>query len=167
VCRVRRRGNGKGAVWLEKFALLSTTRYLPFVGRVLIAVIFVLSGIDKVSAPTATQFYIAATGLPLPIVGYVLSVVLELGGGLLLVVGWQTRIVAAVIAAYCLVTAAMFHHAFADENQLINFLKNVAMAGGLLQVVAFGSGSFSLDSWRTTPAERVRPPESSSIIGPQ
>jgi putative oxidoreductase len=118
------------------------------VGRILIAIIFLISGFGKVSAPEATQGYIASVGMPAPLLAYLGSVLVELGGGILLVVGYRTRLVAAIIAVYTLVAALYFHHAFGDQNQMVHFLKNLAMAGGLLQVVAFGAGSFSLDSRR-------------------
>ena len=124
------------------------TRYLPALGRLLIAIIFVFAGLGKIAAPAATQGYIASTGLPFPLLGYLLAVLVEVGGGLLLLVGYLTRIVAAVLALFTLATAVIFHNNFADQNMMIHFLKNVAMAGGLLQVVAFGAGAFSVDSWR-------------------
>jgi putative oxidoreductase len=124
------------------------TRYLPALGRLMIAVIFVFAGLGKIAAPAATQGYIASTGLPFPLLGYLLAVLVEVGGGVLLLVGYQTRIVAAVLALFSLVTALIFHSNFEDQNMMIHFLKNVAMAGGLLQVVAFGAGAFSVDSWR-------------------
>jgi putative oxidoreductase len=126
----------------------SQTRYLPALGRLLIAVIFVFAGLGKIAAPAATQGYIASTGLPLPLLGYLLAVLIEFGGGVLLLVGYQTRLVAAVLALFSLATAVIFHNDFADQNMMIHFLKNVAMAGGLLQVVAFGPGAFSVDNWR-------------------
>ena len=70
---------------------------------------------------------------------------MELGGGLALVAGFRTRFVAAVLALFSLATALAFHNHLADQNQFIHFFKNVAMAGGLLQVVAFGAGRFALD----------------------
>lgn len=73
---------------------------------------------------------------------------LELVGSVLLGLGYRTRLVAALLAAYAVATALIFHHALADQNQLFHFLKNLAMAGGLLQVVAFGAGAFSLDNRR-------------------
>jgi putative oxidoreductase len=124
------------------------TRYLPSLGRLLIAVIFIFAGLGKIAAPEATQGYIASTGLPLPLLGYLLAVLIEFGGGLLLVVGYQTRLVAAVLALFSLATAVIFHSNFDDQNMMIHFLKNVAMAGGLLQVVAFGAGALSVDNWR-------------------
>jgi putative oxidoreductase len=89
---------------------------------------------------------IRAAGLPLPSMALALSVVVEVGGGLLLVAGFKTRIVAAALALFSLATAVSFHSNFADQNQMIHFLKNVMMAGGLLQIVAFGAGALSLDN---------------------
>ncbi|RZF64160.1 DoxX family protein [Sphingomonas populi] len=121
---------------------------LPLIGRVLIATIFILSGISKVTAPAATIGYIQSAGLPLPQVGLAVAVLIELGGGIALVLGYRTRIVAAILAAFAIVTAFAFHSALGDQSQFINFFKNVAMAGGLLNVVAFGAGAWSLDARR-------------------
>jgi putative oxidoreductase len=123
-------------------------RYLPVIGRLLIALIFLISGFGKIAAPEMTQGYIASAGLPLPLVGYLIAIAAEVGGGILLVVGFQTRIVALVMAAFTVATALCFHHDFGDQNQMIHFLKNIAMTGGLLQIVAFGAGGFSIDSRR-------------------
>jgi len=128
-------------------------RYLPAIGRLLIAAIFLISGAGKLAAPAMTQGYIASVGLPLPLLAYLLAVAIEVGGGILLVVGFQTRIVALVMAAFTVATALSFHTDFADQSQMINFLKNIAMTGGLLQVVAFGAGPFSLDNRRAASGE--------------
>jgi len=119
---------------------------LPLIGRILLASIFILSGLSKLAAPAATQGYIASAGLPAPLLAYIAAIVVEAGGGLLLLVGYRTRLAAGVLAAFTLVAAVVFHHAFGDQNQFIHFFKNLAMVGGLLQVVAFGAGSFSLDN---------------------
>ncbi|MBN8953956.1 MULTISPECIES: DoxX family protein [unclassified Rhizobium] len=119
--------------------------YLPAFGRLLIAVIFIFSGLGKIAEPAMTQGYISSVGLPAPLLAYLAAIAVEIGGGILLVIGFQTRIVALAMAVFTVVTALFFHHDFADQNQMIHFLKNVAMAGGLLQVVAFGAGAFSLD----------------------
>jgi putative oxidoreductase len=74
------------------------------------------------------------------------AIALELGGGLALVLGYRTRIVALLLAAFSVVTALVFHHAIGDQNQMFHLLKNIAVAGGLLQVAAFGTGAYSLDS---------------------
>lgn len=119
---------------------------ISIIGRVLLATIFVFSGIGKIMAPADTMAYIASSGLPFAPLGFAIAVAVELGGGLALVFGFQTRIVAAILAAFSIVTALAFHNNLADQNQLINLLKNFAMAGGLLQVVAFGAGAYSIDS---------------------
>ena len=113
-------------------------RHLPLVGRVMIAAIFILSGLSKLAAPAATIAYIASAGLPLPAAALAGAVVVEVIGGLVLISGYRVRTVAAVLAVFSLVTALFFHNNFADQNQFIHFFKNVAMAGGLLQIVAFG-----------------------------
>jgi putative oxidoreductase len=123
-----------------------TFNAIPLVGRVLLAAIFVLSGFGKLFAPEATQGYIAAAGLPFPQLAFLGAVALEIGGGLLLVVGYKTRLAALVLAVFSLATALLFHNVAGDQNQFIHLLKNVAIAGGLLQVVAFGAGTLSLDA---------------------
>ena len=124
----------------------TTTSSLPAIGRLLLAAIFLLSGVGKIAAPDATIGYIAAMGLPLPTLGYIVAIAVEIGGGLALVLGFQTRIVALALALFSVVTGLIFHHAIGDQNQMIHLLKNFAMAGGLLQVVAFGAGAYSLDN---------------------
>ena len=118
------------------------------IGRVFIAAIFLVSGYGKAVAAGGTITYIAAAGLPVPTLAYGAAVLVELIGGLLLITGYRTRLVAGALAAFTLTTAVVFHADFADQNQMIHFLKNVAMAGGLLQLVAFGAGRLSLDAQR-------------------
>jgi putative oxidoreductase len=125
---------------------MSATRYVPFAGRLLIGLPFAMSGLSKLAAISPTTEMIRAAGLPLPPLALALSVVVELGGGLLLVAGFQTRIVATALTLFSLATAVSFHSNFADQNQMIHFLKNVMMAGGLLQIVAFGAGALSIDN---------------------
>jgi putative oxidoreductase len=131
---------------------MSAIRYVPFVGRVLIGLPFAMSGLSKLGAIGPTTEAIRSVGLPFPSLALVICVAVELGGGLLLIAGFKARTVAAVLALFCLVTAVTFHSNFADQNQMINFLKNIMMAGGLLQIVAFGAGALSVDNRRTTPA---------------
>lgn len=121
---------------------------LPLVGRIGIAAIFLLSGLSKLAAPAATIGYIAASGLPLPQLGFAIALLVELAGGTALILGYRTRIVAGILAAFSVATALAFHGALGDQNQFIHFFKNIAMAGGLLQVVAFGAGGWSLDARR-------------------
>jgi putative oxidoreductase len=122
------------------------SRFVPAFGRLLMGTIFLASGLGKLAAPTATLGYIESAGLPLPVAALVASIAVEIGGSLLLIAGYRTRLVALVLALFSVVTAFAFHTAFADQNQMIHFLKNLAMAGGLLQVVTFGAGSLSLDN---------------------
>jgi putative oxidoreductase len=114
-------------------------------GRVLIGLLFFLSGVSKLTAATATQGYIAAVGLPAPVAAYAVAVIVEVLGSTLLVAGLRTRVVAAGMAVFTLATALAFHRNFADQDQMIHFMKNIAITGGLLQVVAFGGGKFSVD----------------------
>jgi putative oxidoreductase len=132
-----------------------TTRYLPFIGRVLIGVPFMMSGLGKLAAYGSTIALINSAGLPFPPLAYAVAVAIELGGGLLLVAGYQVRLVASVMAVFVLATAFSFHSNFADQNQMIHFLKNVMITGGLLQVAAFGAGAFSIEQWRRSPAKAV------------
>lgn len=124
---------------------MELTRYLPLVGRTLIGLPFAMSGLGKLAAYGPTTEMISLAGLPLPPLAYAVTVIVELGGGLLLIAGYQTRRVAIVLALFCLATAFSFHRNFADQNQMIHFLKNVMLAGGLLQIGAFGAGALSLD----------------------
>ena len=119
----------------------TTKRYLPLLGRIMIGLPFILSGFGKLMAHDATVGYIGSVGLPLPQVGWLIAIAVEMGGGALLVLGFRARAVAAVLAVFALATAIFFHRNFADQNQLIHFLKNVMLAGGLLQIVSFGTGS--------------------------
>jgi putative oxidoreductase len=127
---------------------MSATRYLPFAGRLLIGLPFAMSGLSKLGAYSATAAMIGAAGLPFPSLAFAVAVAIELGGGLLLIAGYRARYVAAALALFSLATAVSFHADFADQNQMIHFLKNVMMAGGLLQIAAFGAGAFSIDNRR-------------------
>jgi len=124
------------------------TRYLPFIGRILIGLPFALSGLSKLAAYGETTAMIAAAGLPFPPLAFVVAVAVELGGGLLLVLGYQVRPIAFALAVFSVTAAVSFHSNFADQNQMIHFLKDVMLAGGLLQIVAFGAGAISIEQWR-------------------
>ncbi|MFD1558243.1 DoxX family protein [Paraburkholderia silviterrae] len=126
-------------------------------GRFLIAAIFVISGVLKLISPSATIGYITAMGLPAPMLGYIGSMVLELACATLLILGYRTRVVAWVLAIYCVVTAIVFHHALSDQNQMFNFLKNLAMAGGLLAFSTGGAGVLSMDYLVGRRASNVAP----------
>lgn len=123
-------------------------RWLPLIGRILIVPLFLLSGISKLTAPAATIAMIGAAGLPLATLGYGAAVLVEVGGSLALLVGYRTRLVAAIMAAFTVAAALTFHNDLSNQMQFIQFWKNFAIAGGLLQIVAFGAGAFSLDARR-------------------
>ena len=131
------------------------SRYLSLIGRVLIGLPFVMSGLGKLAAYGKTTAMIAAVGLPVPPLAYAVAVLVELGGGLLLVLGYQVRPVAIAQAIFTIAAAVSFHNNFADQNQMIHFLKDVMITGGLLQVAAFGAGAISIDSHLSKGGEAV------------
>jgi putative oxidoreductase len=131
----------------------STQNTVAVVGRILIALIFVLSGFSKIGGFDGTVGYIASKGLPLPALGAVIAIVVELFGGIALILGLYTRWVALAMALFTLAAAVFFHNFWgvpAEQmmNQNIHFMKNISMIGGLLTVFAFGAGAFSLDARR-------------------
>ncbi|RIX85477.1 DoxX family protein [Acidovorax cavernicola] len=123
---------------------------LALIGRVLLAVLFVPAGFGKLMGFAGTVGYISSVGAPLPQVAAVIAIVVELGLGLLLLVGFKTRLSAIVLAIFTVAAAVMFHNYWgmpaekAFVNQLM-FFKNIAIAGGLLAFAAFGAGRFSID----------------------
>jgi putative oxidoreductase len=124
-------------------------RYLPFAGRLLIGLTFMLSGIGKIMGYGATIALIKSSTLPLPPdLAYVGAIAVEVGCGLLVVLGYQTRIAASIFVLFCFATAIFFHAHFNDPNQFFHFIKNIIMAGGLLQLVANGAGAVSIDNRR-------------------
>jgi putative oxidoreductase len=123
-------------------------RYLPFIGRILIGLPFAMSGLSKLAAYGPTTAMIAAAGLPFPPLAFAVAVAVELGGGLVLILGYRVRPAALALAAFSLATALSFHTNFTDQDQMIHFLKNVMITGGLLQIAAFGAGALSIDNRR-------------------
>ncbi len=117
--------------------------------RVLMALIFLQSGIAKLAAPEATRAYIEAMHLPGLLVWP--TIIFELVAAALIIVGYKTRVTAVLLAVYCFVTAAIFHSHLSDQMQLINFMKNIAMAGGFLLFASVGPGPLSIDA-RSSPA---------------
>ena len=117
---------------------------LNLAARILMSQIFILSGFGKITGYAGTQQYMTAMGVPgalLPLV-----ILTELGGGLLLLAGFKTRWAALALAGFTLLAAVIFHRNFADQMQMINFLKNLAIAGGLLLFVRHGAGAPSIDT---------------------
>ena len=125
-----------------------TSDAAAFLGRLLLSVIFVLSGFQKLAQFSGTVAFMGSEGLPLPLIAAIVAVLVECVGGILLIVGYQTRLTGIVLALWCIATAIVAHRNFSNQDQMINFLKNVAMAGGFLQLVAFGAGGWSLDARR-------------------
>lgn len=122
----------------------------PLVGRILIALIFVMSGFGKIPGFEGTVGYIASKGLPFPALAAIAAIVVELGGGIALILGWKARWAAAAMLLFTVSAAVIFHNFWgvaADQaqNQMIHFMKNISMVGGLLMVLVNGSGAFSLD----------------------
>jgi putative oxidoreductase len=130
-----------------------TTSYnpmLPLVARLLMAAIFVVFGVRKVLAFAGTVAYFTKLGFPAAEVFAVIAIVIEIGGGILLIIGWKTRWVAWLLALFTLIAMLMAHRYWEFDapqyaNQMTHFFKNVAIIGGLLMVAAFGPGSRSVD----------------------
>lgn len=121
--------------------------------RLLLALMFLLAGIEKFTGLEGTAGYIASAGLPLPKLLAVASAVVEVLGAVLLIVGWQARWAALALAGFTLVATVFFHNFWTlpqdqQMTQMLMFLKNLAAIGGLLMVYAFGAGSLSLDARR-------------------
>jgi len=121
-----------------------------FIGRILLALIFVVSGVGKITGYAGTAAVMAAKGLPMVDVLLPLTIAVELGGGLLLALGWKARWAAAALLLFLIPTTLIFHQFWGIEPKLaqmqkIHFLKNVAIMGGMLMVLAIGAGRWSVD----------------------
>ena len=112
-------------------------------GRILLAALFLLSGLGKIGSYTATAAYMSSVGVPAALLPLVIAS--EVGGAISIIVGWKTRVTAFLLAAFTLLTAFIFHNNFADQIQMLMFLKNVSIAGGFLLLVANGAGPLSID----------------------
>ena len=121
-----------------------------FVGRIFLALLFVVSGIGKITGYAGTAAYMASKGLPLVDVLLPLTILVELGGGLLLALGWKARWAAAALLLFLIPATLIFHQFWGIDPKLaqmqkIHFLKNVAIMGGMLMVLAIGAGAWSVD----------------------
>jgi putative oxidoreductase len=119
--------------------------YLAPLGRLLMSSLFLWSGIHKLRNPGGTAQYFANAHIPAPDVLVWVAIVIEVIGGLAILLGFKTRWAAAVLAIFCLVTAFAVHLPAGDAGNMINFYKNLVMAGGFLYVVAYGAGAMSID----------------------
>jgi putative oxidoreductase len=129
---------------------LPGTSVAPLIGRILIALLFIPSGLAKLAGFSGTMAYVASAGLP-PALGAIIAILVEVVLGAALLVGWQARWVALIMALFTVGSAIFFHNFWAapPDQQLmqnIHFFKNMAIAGGLLFVFAFGPGAYSLDA---------------------
>ena len=129
--------------------------FAPVIGRVFLSFIFIMTGFAKIGAFAGTQGYMASVGVPgglLPLV-----ILVELGAGVMLLVGWQVRIAAVLLGGFSIAAGVLFHllpslsmtDAMAQQGEMITFMKNIAIAGGMALVFAFGAGRFSLDNRKT------------------
>jgi putative oxidoreductase len=124
----------------------TTQNIADLFGRILISLIFLLSGLHKIGGYEATQGYMAAMGVPGALLPLVIA--LEVGGAIAIILGYHTRLFAFLLAGFSVVSALLFHRALGDQVQFIMFMKNLAMAGGFLFLVARGAGDWSLDARR-------------------
>jgi uncharacterized membrane protein YphA (DoxX/SURF4 family) len=122
--------------------------YIPLVARIFLAVIFLRSGISKILDFSGTQQFMSANGIPLALTGLLLvgSIIFELAGGLSVLLGYKARWGAIALIIFLIPATLIFHTNFAEEMQVIQFLKNLALMGGLLMVVYFSSGPVSVDA---------------------
>jgi putative oxidoreductase len=119
--------------------------WVGLLGRVLMSAIFISAGYSKATSPSATMAMMAHYGLPLPGAAYAVTLIVELGFGIVFLIGYRARLTALMLAVWCIATAMVAHYHPGDTGQMIHFMKNVCMAGGFLQVVAFGAGRISVD----------------------
>ncbi len=119
--------------------------WVGLLGRILMSAIFIQAGIAKAMAPAATMAFFTKDGVVMPGAAYAVALVIEIAGGILFLVGWRTRWTALVLGIWCIATAMVAHYHPGNREQMINFMKNLCMAGGFLQVVAFGAGRISFD----------------------
>ena len=135
---------------------------MMLIGRVLLGLIFLVAGIRKVMAVAGSAGYLAKLGFPMPEVMVWVAIAVEIGGGLLLILGWQTRRIAWLMILFVAIATLMAHRFWEFDaaqyaNQMNHFLKNVAIIGGLLYVAVFGPGAVSVDNRSGAPGRRTGP----------
>lgn len=135
----------------------SLLRGAPLVGRILLALLFLMSGANKALGGNfdGVVGMVESVGLPFASAIVVLVIIIEVGGGIALLLGWYTRMAATALLVFAVLTAILFHAEFGDQAQFTQFLKNLAISGGLLYVMAFGAGAYALDNKRN-PARSQR-----------
>ncbi len=117
----------------------------PLVARIFLALLFIMAGIGKLTGAEAMAGYFGALGIPMPGISVYLVGLFEVVGGIAIVVGYQTRIVALLLAAFSIASAVLAHTNFADQTQMIMFMKNLGLAGGFLLLWVHGAGGMSID----------------------
>ena len=122
---------------------MPTADIAELAGRILLAAIFLISGLGKIGGYAATAGYMTSVGVPGALLPAVIA--FEVLGAIAIIVGWKTRLTAFLLAGFTLLSGLIFHGNFADQMQMIMFLKNVSIAGGFLLLVARGAGALSLD----------------------
>ena len=128
---------------INQFIIANSNHIAP-AGRILIAFIFVFSGLNKITNYNNTAGWMESMGVAANLLPLVIA--LQVLGGAAIMIGWQTRIVAVLFAGFSLTTAAIFHADFSDQNQMIHFMKNISIAGGFLFLIVNGAGSYSIDN---------------------
>lgn len=118
--------------------------FSALLGRLFLAMIFIQSGLSKMSDYAATQGYMDAMGVSSALLPLVIA--LEVLGGIAIVIGFKARLVALAMAGFSLLSALLFHTNFSDQTQTIMLMKNIAIAGGFLMIVAHGAGAYALDN---------------------
>lgn len=121
--------------------------WLALIGRVTLSLIFILGGFGKITGFAGSVAYAASAGMPFPELGIVVAILVEFVGGIMLLVGYKTRLAALALAVLIVPINYYFHADFAQQLQMTMFMKNVAILGGMLMAAAHGAGKFSVDSW--------------------
>lgn len=129
----------------QERGLYTSKNVISLIARILLSALFLWSAVNKILNPAGTQQYMTAKGIPLVGLLYLATVVVELGGGLSVLLGYKTRIGAIALAIFLVPATLIFHTNFADQIQQIMFMKNLAIFGGLLMLVQYGAGRISLD----------------------
>ncbi len=119
-------------------------QYGPLIGRILLSVIFIIAGAKKIFSFAGTASYMASKGLPMTEVLLVVTIIIELGGGLMILLGWQARWAATAIFLFLIPVTVFFHPVWADPEQFNAFFKNLAIMGGMIYIMIHGSGPLSL-----------------------
>ena len=132
----------------------TTQNFVELLGRVLLSALFLIAGLGKIGGYAATQGYMEAMGVPGALLPLVIA--LEVGGALAIIVGWRTRLIAFLLAGFSIVSALVFHNALGDQVQFVMLMKNFAIAGAFLLLVARGAGDWSLDARRAASVAPLR-----------